>query len=81
MLDKIDKLDKPTEPNTDMKLDLTMSRESGNDVLRAENLEKAFNNHTLFSGLSFEIKRGEHVAIMEGRKAIARSVSFRSRKM
>lgn len=64
MLDKIDKLDKPTEPNTDMKLDLTMSRESGNDVLRAENLEKAFNNHTLFSGLSFEIKRGEHVAII-----------------
>ena len=37
---------------------------SGNDVLKVEGLEKGFDNHTLFSDLNFEIKRGERVAII-----------------
>ena len=64
MLDKIDIIEKPTEVRTDMKLTLTPHMQSGNDVLTVENLSKAFGSHQLFTNVSFEIKRGEHVAII-----------------
>ena len=64
MLDKIEVLEKPTELNTDMKLELTPHRLSGNDVLTVKNLAKAFGSNTLFTNLNFEIKRGEHIAII-----------------
>ena len=37
---------------------------SGNDVLTVEGLSKSFDNLHLFSDISFEIKRGEHVALI-----------------
>ena len=64
MLNKIEVLEKPTETNSEMKIQLTPRIVSGNDVLQVEGLSKAFPNHPLFSDLSFEIKRGEHVAII-----------------
>lgn len=64
MLDKIEVLEKPTELNTDMKLELIPHRLSGNDVLSVKNLAKSFGNNTLFTNLNFEIKRGEHIAII-----------------
>lgn len=64
MLDKIQVLDKPTEARADMHLQLTPRRLSGNDVLKVEGLTKAFGDLNLFSGIGFEIKRGEHVAII-----------------
>ena len=64
MLEKIERIEKPTEVNTDMKLRLTPRRESGKDVLKVENLAKSFGNKLLFQNVSFEIKRGEHVAIL-----------------
>ena len=64
MLDKIDRIEKPTEVNTDMKLTLTPYRESGKDVLQVESLSKSFDGHFLFEDVSFELKRGEHVAII-----------------
>lgn len=64
MLDKIEVLEKPTEVRTDMDLTLTPRRLSGNDVLTVEDLGKSFGSHLLFSHVSFEIKRGEHVAII-----------------
>ena len=64
MLNKIDVLDKPTETKADMHLRLTPRFESGNDVLSVEHLAKAFESQTLFSDLCFEIKKGEHVAII-----------------
>ncbi len=64
MLDKIEVLEKPTEARTDMKLKLTPYMPSGNDVLTVEGLSKAFGTHQLFSDVSFELKRGEHVAII-----------------
>ena len=64
MLEKIERIEKPTEANTDMKLRLTPRRESGKDVLKVENLGKSFGNKLLFQNVSFEIKRGEHVAIL-----------------
>lgn len=64
MLDKIERLEKPVEINTDMKLHLTPYKKSGNDVMQIENLSKHFDTQTLFENISFEIKRGEHVAII-----------------
>lgn len=64
MLEKIEVLEKPTEANTDMKLTLTPYKQSGNDVLSVENLSKSFGNLRLFENVRFEIKRGEHVAII-----------------
>ena len=64
MLNKIEVLDKPTETNSEMKIQLTPRIVSGNDVLQVEGLSKAFPNHPLFTDLNFEIKRGEHIAII-----------------
>jgi ATP-binding cassette subfamily F protein 3 len=64
MLDKIERLDKPSEVKSDMKLTLTPHIQSGNDVISVQGLSKSFDNQNLFSDVSFEIKRGEHVAII-----------------
>lgn len=64
MLDKIERLDKPTEVKADMQLTLTPHKTSGNDVMRIEGLSKGFDGNMLFENVSFEIKRGEHVAII-----------------
>ena len=63
-LAKIEVLDKPIETNSEMKIQLTPRIVSGNDVLQVQGLSKAFPNHPLFTDLDFEIKRGEHVAII-----------------
>ena len=47
-----------------MKIHLTPRIVSGNDVLSVQGLSKSFPNHPLFSNLDFEIKRGEHIAII-----------------
>lgn len=64
MLDKIEVIEKPSEVRTDMKLTLTPRILSGNDVLTVEHLSKSFDSHKLFADVNFEIKRGEHVAII-----------------
>ncbi|PWM33761.1 MAG: ABC transporter [Clostridiales bacterium] len=64
MLAKIEVLDKPTEVRSEMKMELHPRILSGNDVLTVEHLAKAFGKEILFTGLSFSIKRGEHVAII-----------------
>lgn len=64
MLDKIERLEKPVTVNADMKLTLTPHKISGNDVIQIEGLSKGFDGSTLFENISFEIKRGEHVAII-----------------
>lgn len=64
MLEKIRPVEKPMEMNTEIHLTLEPSRISGNDVLTVESLGKSFPNQTLFTDVSFEIKRGEHVAII-----------------
>ncbi|MDE6221604.1 MAG: ABC-F family ATP-binding cassette domain-containing protein [Lachnospiraceae bacterium] len=64
MLDKIERLEKPVEVRADMKLTLTPYRTSGNDVMQIEGLSKKFDSNQLFENVSFEMKRGEHVAII-----------------
>ena len=64
MLDKIERLEKPTEVASEIRLSLTPSVESGNDVLTITGLSKRFGENTLFSNLNIEVKRGEHVALI-----------------
>ena len=64
MLDKIEVLDKPMTIDDSMKITLKPSCESGKDVLEAVGLSKSFGSEHLFSDISFEIKKGEHVAII-----------------
>ena len=64
MLDKIEVLEKPTEVRADMRLKLTPRITSGNDVLAVEGLSKSFGPQLLFRDVSFELKRGEHVAVI-----------------
>ncbi len=63
-LDKIERIAKPIKEDSDMKLFFTQTVESGKDVLRVEELAKSFGEKKLFEELSFEVKRGEHVAIL-----------------
>ena len=64
LLNKMDILDKPEGDNKTMRITLTPKVLSGNDVLTVENLSKSFGDLALFKNISFEIKRGERVAII-----------------
>ena len=64
MLDKMQRLDKPLEIADQMRLTLEPRFVSGNDVLTVEDLSKSFPGQTLFQNISFEIKRGERVALI-----------------
>lgn len=57
-------VEKPVEMNTEIHLTLEPAVVSGNDVLSVEHLSKAFPSQTLFTDVNFEIKRGEHVAVI-----------------
>ncbi|MBP5564719.1 MAG: ABC-F family ATP-binding cassette domain-containing protein [Lachnospiraceae bacterium] len=64
MLDKIEVLDKPVNESNEMRLFLTPDKESGKDVLSVKNISKSFEDKDLFDNVSFEIKKGEHVALI-----------------
>lgn len=63
-LEKIELLEKPVEEQADMHITLEPNITSGKDVLTVEGLSKAFPGNELFSGIDFEIKRGERVALI-----------------
>ena len=63
-LEKIEVLEKPIEEHADMHITLEPNITSGRDVLSVEGLAKAFPGNPLFSGIDFEIKRGERVALI-----------------
>ena len=64
MLEKIKPVEKPVKVNTEMHFTLEPSCVSGNDVLTVEHLSKQFDGQVLFRDVNFEIKRGEHVAVI-----------------
>lgn len=63
-LQKTEVLEKPASVRSDMRLVLTPRLQSGNDVLAVDGLSKSFGSQTLFTDVHFDIKRGEHVAII-----------------
>ena len=64
MLGKMEVVEKPFVLRDDMHLKLAPCIRSGREVLTVDSLAKSFDGHTLFSGLSFHIRRGEHVALI-----------------
>lgn len=64
LLNKMTLVEKPQDAAKEMHLTLEPSCISGNDVLMVEDLSKAFDSQVLFQNISFEIKRGEHVAVI-----------------
>ncbi len=64
LLDKIEVIDKPITEQETMHFKLEPAKESGNDVLSVEGLSKAFGENRLFDNVSFEIKKGEKVALI-----------------
>ena len=64
MLEKMTHVEKPMDEPREIHFTLEPSCISGNDVLSVEGLSKRFDSQVLFKDVSFEIKRGEHVAII-----------------
>lgn len=63
-LDKMERLEKPTEERTDMRISLTPRLESGRDVLSINGLSKSFGARHLFTDADIDIKRGERVVVI-----------------
>lgn len=64
LLDKMTLVDKPQEAAKEIHFSLEPSCLSGNDVLSVKGLSKSFDSQTLFTDISFDIRRGEHVAVI-----------------
>lgn len=64
MLDKIERLDKPSEEMTDIRLHLEPCVTSGNDVMKIEGLSKSFDGTILFRDVDISLFRGERVALI-----------------
>lgn len=75
-LSKVEKLEKPHEFRKKAKFKFQSRSQSGNDVLRVENLCKRFDDKVLFSGVNFDIYRGEKVALI-GPNGVGKSTIFK----
>lgn len=64
MLEKMVPVEKPAGTAAEMHFSLEPSCISGNDVLSVDRLSKSFDSQILFQNVSFEIRRGEHVAVI-----------------
>ncbi len=63
-LEKIEVLEKPQTADDAMRFELAPPVLSGVDVLSVEGISKTYGERTLFSDVSFNLRRGEHVAII-----------------
>lgn len=64
LLNKMERIEKPAEVNDAMNITLEPDIQSGNDVLTVRGLSKGFDGQQLFSGVDFDIRRGERIAII-----------------
>ncbi len=60
----VDRLEKPELFNSKIKLSFKESVQTGNDVLFAEGLAKAYGSQKLFCDVNLDIKRGERICIV-----------------
>lgn len=63
-LDKIKKSERPNYENKKLKLRFSPKLRSGLDILKVENLSKAYDENIIFSSISFNVYRGEKIGII-----------------
>ena len=63
-LDKIDRIQAPKKQSRAAGIQFKAGYESGNDVLTTVGLTKSFGDRTLFSDISFMIKKGDKIALI-----------------
>lgn len=76
MLNKIERVEKPDNLPDTFHIELTPKIESGNDVLFADNLSKSFDDKLIFENITFEIKKGEKVALI-GPNGVGKTTIFK----
>ena len=64
LLDKMDVMDAPDKDLPKMRLTLEIEKESGKDVLDFSYVTKSYDNHNIFTDLSFEVHKGDRIAIL-----------------
>ena len=64
MLNKMTLVEKPLSDTDEIHFSLEPACVSGNDVLAVDGLSKQYDGQVLFSDAEFEIRRGEHVAVI-----------------
>lgn len=75
-LEKMDKISAPENLPDKIHFEITPEKESGNDVLFVENLSMAFDDTKLFSDISFDVKKGEKIALI-GPNGIGKTTLFK----
>jgi len=64
MLDKITRIDRPITADRKVSFSFDIDRTSGNEVLKVKDLTVGYSDHVLSSGISFQLERGERVALL-----------------
>ncbi|MBQ9612415.1 MAG: ABC-F family ATP-binding cassette domain-containing protein [Lachnospiraceae bacterium] len=64
MLARTEKLDKPFVLRDDMHLSFRPCIRSGRNVMEVRHIAKSFDQKHLFSDLTFDVRRGEHIAVI-----------------
>lgn len=75
-LEKIDRIDCPEALPSAIKFSLEPTITSGNDVIHVENLSKSFGDKRLFKNVTFDLKKGEKVALI-GSNGVGKTTLFR----
>lgn len=63
-LDRMEKLERPKEGPSAIRMAFKAGFESGNDVMKVRSLAKGFGGKMLFEGLSFEVQKGDRLFII-----------------
>ena len=75
-LARLERVEKPKADARTLKLNFTPETRGGNDILRCENVGKAFGEKTIFKGLNFEVYRRDVVGIV-GANGTGKTTLFR----
>ncbi|MDK9711896.1 ABC-F family ATP-binding cassette domain-containing protein [Acidaminobacter sp.] len=75
LLEKVDRIDKPTEDHRRTRLNLTQRIQSGEDVLAAEGLAKSYGGRSIFNNAELFVYRGDRVGLI-GANGIGKTTLF-----